>query len=99
MLMMAERKKLKKTNTQHLMDDFVVRRAQFFSSTPDPNHQTSTMENAIYVATRVENDIYKTANSLSQYYDAMVQRCLLMVKERSKSTVINDLIEYCADGE
>ncbi|XP_058805787.1 uncharacterized protein LOC131672527 isoform X2 [Phymastichus coffea] len=62
-------------------NSLIRKMAQFFLTTPDP--QTNTMESAIYVATRIENETYKTANSLSQYYDAMVQRCLLIAKERT----------------
>ncbi|KAJ8679653.1 hypothetical protein QAD02_015440 [Eretmocerus hayati] len=62
--------------------------AQILSTTPDPQsgNMEAKMHNCIAIATGVENEVFRTASSLTHYYDWMAKRCHFIAKERATPT-------------
>ncbi|XP_014214196.1 uncharacterized protein LOC106643539 isoform X2 [Copidosoma floridanum] len=82
-----------KSVTFNIRNRLIRKMAQMLVTIPDPQGgiPENRMHQSICIATSVENEVFRNANSVTQYYDLMAKRCHIIVKERSNHVNPNSL--------
>uniref|UniRef100_A0ABD2XB79 histone acetyltransferase n=1 Tax=Trichogramma kaykai TaxID=54128 RepID=A0ABD2XB79_9HYME len=77
-----------KSVTFNVRNRLIRKMAQILSTTPDTqgNSMEARMHAAISIATGVENETHRIANSMTQYYDLMAKRCHYYLYKRGNNT-------------
>ncbi|XP_023317326.1 uncharacterized protein LOC106656200 isoform X4 [Trichogramma pretiosum] len=77
-----------KSVTFNVRNRLIRKMAQILSTTPDTqgNSMEARMHAAISIATGVENETHRVANSMTQYYDLMAKRCHYYLHKRGSNT-------------